>query len=316
LKTFETGADVDYFTPVETGRRKSLNFAGRLDQYSNRDGINKDGGEYLLLADHCGNNDATLRECTRSMIFRIFLRAAFLVLIAIASMESLSVSAFAGNRHLGRPEVGRMNPDPNKKTLHRREIVVIGASYAKGWPLSGIGDIKFLNRGVSGEQTSEMLSRFNRDVVSRKPDMVIIWGFINDIFRSAREDIEPKLMETRKNIETMIRTAEENGIRPILATEVTIRGKDEYRESVAAWIGKLIGKQSYQDYVNRNVIETNRWIREMAGQRNLPLLDLQPLLSDSDGVRKKEYATPDGSHISSLGYDVLTRYAEKVLAGL
>jgi len=244
---------------------------------------------------------------------RIFLGAAFLMMIATASLEVLSVEAVAGNRQLARPEGGRLNTGPDQNPSHGREIVIIGASYAKGWSMSGIKDIRFLNRGVNGEQTSEMLSRFDRDVVSRKPEMVIIWGFINDIFRSSREEIEPKRMQIRKNIESMVQIAQGHGIRPILATEVTILGKDELRESVAGWIGGLLGKKSYQDYVNRNVIETNRWIRETAAHRNLILLDFQPLLSDSNYLRKKEYATPDGSHISPLGYDILTRYTEEVL---
>ena len=42
-----------------------------------------------------------------------------------------------------------------------------------------------INRGVNGEQSFEMLKRFDSDVVATKPRAVILWGFINDVFRVA-----------------------------------------------------------------------------------------------------------------------------------
>jgi len=74
-----------------------------------------------------------------------------------------------------------------------------------------------------------------------------------------------------------------------------------------------MGKKSYQDYINQHVLDVNQWIRDYAKQNGLLLLDLQPVISDDKGWRKKEYATKDGSHISEKGYEKLTEYATRVL---
>jgi hypothetical protein len=111
----------------------------------------------------------------------------------------------------------------------------------------------------------------------------------------------------------MIERGRANGIEPILATEVTVRGRLELREDAMALVGRLLGKQSYQMYVNRHVLDTNVWLREVARQQSLLLLDLQPQIAGPDGTRRREYSRPDGSHISSAGYETLTRYALPIL---
>jgi lysophospholipase L1-like esterase len=192
-------------------------------------------------------------------------------------------------------------------------IVLIGASYAKGWSLDEIDDMRFINKGISGEQSFEMLSRFDEDVILVKPKKVIIWGFINDIFRSDRQNIDASLERVKTSFEKMVKLSKDNEIIPILATEVTIRPKDSWKESLAGWIGGLLGKQSYQDYVNQHVMDVNQWIRDYAEQNDLLLLDLQAVISDENGRREKEYAVKDGSHISQKGYEKLTEYAQGVL---
>ncbi len=199
--------------------------------------------------------------------------------------------------------------------LANNHIVLIGASYAKGWSLDEIAGMTVINKGISGEQSFEMLSRFQKDVLPLKPTAVIIWGFINDIHRSKREDIDAAIARAKKSFEEMVTLSKENGIIPILATEVTIRHKDSWSETLARWIGQLLMKKSYQDYVNQHVLDTNRWLKDFANQQNLLLLDLQPIISDSRNVRKKEYATEDGTHISSKGYEKLTLYARNQLLG-
>jgi lysophospholipase L1-like esterase len=111
----------------------------------------------------------------------------------------------------------------------------------------------------------------------------------------------------------MVESSRKAGITPILATEVTIRGKAGWSEPFEVMIGKLLGKSSYQDYVNGHVIETNRWIRDLATREGLLLLDLETVLGDPHGIRQKEFAKPDGSHISPQGYEAVMRYSEEKL---
>lgn len=207
--------------------------------------------------------------------------------------------------------------ETDKMEAGMRTIVVIGASYAGGWkPGRAIAGSRIVNKGVEGQQSFEMLARFETDVLALKADGVIIWGFINDVFRSDRAKIDQTLKRTRESILTMVGLARKTGIVPILATEVTIRGKDGWSEAVQSMIGKMIGKQSYQDYINMHVVETNQWIRETATREGLLLLDMEAVLADPHHVRRKEFAQSDGSHISNQGYEALSKYAEDRLRTL
>jgi lysophospholipase L1-like esterase len=192
-------------------------------------------------------------------------------------------------------------------------LVILGASYVRAWPVQELGGMKAINKGVNGEQSFEMLQRFGNDVIALKPRAVIIWGFINDIHRTGRENIDAAMAGAKESIAEMVRLARVNGIDPILATEVTIRGKDDLRSMVAGWLGAILKKKSYQSYVNGHVLDTNRWIRKYADENGIPLLDFQPLIADEKGFRKKEFATEDGTHISEAAYKRLSEHAEKVL---
>lgn len=193
-------------------------------------------------------------------------------------------------------------------------IVVIGASYAGGWnpgrPLAGY---TIIAKGVSGQESSDILARFEADAISPKPDAVIIWGFINDIFRTDRANLADRLERTRQDLWAMVESARRAGIVPIVASEVTIRGENRWTEVAAGVIGRIMGKEGYQDFINRHVRETNAWLRATAQREGILLLDFETVLADSDGQRRKEYAAPDGSHISPQGYEALTRYADERL---
>lgn len=207
--------------------------------------------------------------------------------------------------------------ETDKKEAGMKTIVVIGASYAGGWkPDRAIAGSRIVNKGVDGQQSFEMLARFEGDVLALKPHAVIIWGFINDVFRSDRGQIDQTLKRTRESILAMVASARKSGIVPILATEVTIRGKDGWSEALQFMIGKVLGKSSYQDYINMQVVETNRWIRDTATREGILLLDLEAVLADQHHVRRKEFARPDGSHISNQGYEALTQYTEDRLRTL
>lgn len=202
-------------------------------------------------------------------------------------------------------------PENRKMESASKTMVLIGASYAGGWdPGRSIAGYRLVNKGANGEQSFEMLARFETDVIKQRPDVVIIWGFINDVFRSDRAQIDQTLKRTRESITAMVALARKAGVKPVLATEVTIRNKHGLRESVEAMAGKLLGKSSYQDYINGHVVETNRYISDLAVREGIMLLDLEAVLSDPQHERRKEYSQPDGSHISALGYEALTQYAE------
>ena len=114
---------------------------------------------------------------------------------------------------------------PSEPRTGEAMIVILGASYAKGWQPREIPGVQFVNRGVGGQQSFEVLDRFHEDVVLLNPRAVILWGYINDLFRSRPDQRAAAKARARESFLEMIRLARENGIEPIAATEVTIRAK-------------------------------------------------------------------------------------------
>lgn len=192
-------------------------------------------------------------------------------------------------------------------------VVLLGASYAAGWKAPRLGGKPIVNRGVAGQQSFELLARFDADVLPAKPRAVIIWGFINDVFRSSRDKVGDALARSRRSTEEMVQRARAHGVEPILATEVTVRQKNTVSDNVMTFIGGVLGRESYPGYVNGQVLENNKWLRTYAAREGLLLLDLQPVVSDASGYRRRDLAVDDGSHISEAGYGALTAYADPLL---
>ena len=204
---------------------------------------------------------------------------------------------------------------PDRAPSSTGPLVILGASYAKDWPIDAIGHIPVINRGVAGQQSFELLERFERDVAAASPRAVLIWGFINDIFRAPQGRMDATIERIRTSYTEMIGLARARGITPMLATEVTARPQAGAMNMVAGWIGALRGKQAYQDLINRDVMAVNAWLKELAAKEGLLLLDFQSVLAEPGGRRRAVYAQPDGSHITAAGYDTLTAYVRPILEG-
>ena len=192
-----------------------------------------------------------------------------------------------------------------------RPVVLLGASYAEGLKLAQLAGRVLINKGVGGEESGDMLKRFQTDVVAVNPEMVILWGFINDIFRSERAKMADTITKIKENYVAMVERARESGIVPVLATEITMSRRPGVKERVMGWVGRVMGKTSYQDFINSHVIEVNLWMKNYAVQNDLKLLDFQALLADGGVMRVMAYAQEDGSHVSERGYALIAEYLEE-----
>ena len=232
---------------------------------------------------------------------------------------TISVIALTGSAFIARSEGGDSQNDAviGRIEAEAKIIVVVGASYVESWNVTRpIAGYRLITKGVHGQQTFEMLERFQDDVIALKPEAVIVWGFNNDVYRSERALIDQTLKRTKTSLLSMAQLAKQAGITPILATDIFIRGQDEWLEVFKAWIGTILAKDSYQDYANRHVAEVNCWIRDTATREGIMLLDLEAVFADQQGLRRKDTAAPDGRHISQGGYDALTQYIEDRLSRL
>lgn len=193
-----------------------------------------------------------------------------------------------------------------------RSLVILGASYAKGWGTPVLpGYQRVINRGIGGEETGGMLRRFQADVVGAKADAVLIWGHVNNISRAAPDRIEAAKAAARSDFDAMVKLAQSANIEVILATEIPWTEASGILETVYGWIARLRGKTSYATRVSAHVEEVNEYLRTLAQREGLRLLDFGRAFANEDGTRKSEYAAEDGSHISRAGYHALSAYASK-----
>lgn len=213
-------------------------------------------------------------------------------------------------------ESGNVSPEttalPTRVSNPAGPIAILGASYAAGWNLGPLSGAPVVNLGVTGQQSFELLERFERDVVPLRPRAVILWGYINDVFRATPGD-EVAMARVRDSYRRMAALARHHGIAPVVATEVTVRSPSGWRSTMMSWIAPLLRRESYQHRVNRDIINLNRWLVELAREEGLLLLDLQSTLAATGGVRRPEYTLDDGSHITPAGYAALTTYARPIL---
>jgi lysophospholipase L1-like esterase len=192
-------------------------------------------------------------------------------------------------------------------------LTIIGASYAAGWEAPALPGYTVTNKGVGGEDSSQVRARFARDVVASKPDAVLIWGHINDIHRASADQVEEVKQRACENYRAMHAEASAAGIKVLLATEVTFSVGDGFLDGIMDGIARLRGRQNYKVMVNNHVKDVNAWLRTYAREQNLTLIDLERAVDSGNGSRRQEYDQEDGSHINAAGYSVLTRYASEQL---
>ncbi len=210
------------------------------------------------------------------------------------------------------PPPALSNDVPDSSTSCR--LVILGASYAKDWPIQQLDSFEIVNRGIGGNQSFEMANRFESDVIALDPDGVIIWGFINDIFRADPSQMNAVKASIVASYKQMLAVAHENDISVILATEVSIREPAGITNWLARIAGKLMGKTSYQTVINGHVSDVNRMLLSLARSEDVDIFDFHTVLSGQDGHRLEAYAVDDGSHLSMAAYDALKRYSQDNLA--
>jgi len=198
------------------------------------------------------------------------------------------------------------------------KLVILGASYAKSWGTPALPGVSVVNRGVGGEQTGGMRARFARDVVALRPDVVLIWGHVNNITQSNIAGATPDKAEAvkqaaREDYLAMLQQARAAGIDVILATEIPLAEPTGLVNEARAFVGRLLGKQSYAERVNAHVRELNAFVRQLAAREKLRVLDFEKVFAPDGGARKPAFATEDRSHVSPAGYQALTDYVIREL---
>ena len=198
--------------------------------------------------------------------------------------------------------------------MNAKHLIIIGASYAAEWGNPKLPGYTVTNKGIGGQESSDLRARFERDVIALQPDVVMIWGHYNDVVRASADKMAAARQKAQDNYRWMTEQARAAGIEVILITEITIPIPDTFKENTLAWLAGLLGKQDYRSQKNQQIKALNVWLRDYARSQNIKLIDLETALDSGNGTRKVEYTRADNSHVSPAGYQAITQYVVAQLA--
>ena len=152
----------------------------------------------------------------------------------------------------------------------------------------------YLDRGISGQTTGQMLVRFREDVINLKPSVVVILAGINDI---AENNGPSKLEDVLGNIVSMTELAKANHIKVVLSS-VLPAFAFPWRPAI--------------DPVPK-VKALNEMIRDYADKNNIVYLDYFTAMADSRSGLPANLSK-DGVHPTPEGYKLMEPLAEKAIA--
>lgn len=182
-------------------------------------------------------------------------------------------------------------------------VVFMGDSITDSWKLNEYFPGKpYVNRGISGQTTPQMLVRFRPDVIALKPKVVVILAGTNDLAGNtgpmSLEDIEGNLV-------SMAELARANGIRVVIASVLPINDYAKNKE------GAPVVRSTARP--PEKILALNKWIREYAAANNLIYLDYFSATVDEKGFLKAGLAG-DGLHPNAEGYKIMRSLAESAIA--
>jgi lysophospholipase L1-like esterase len=176
-------------------------------------------------------------------------------------------------------------------------VVFLGDEITENW---GRGSTQFfpgksyLNRGIKGQTTPQMLVRFRQDVIALKPKAVVIHAGMNDIASLTGPITQGMFAE---NIMSIVELAKANNIRVVLASLTPIC--DCYtKQSTLRPQGKIIGM--------------NGWLKEYAARSGSVYLNYYSAMAEGRNLKKE--LTGDGLLPNEAGYAVMAPLAEAAVA--
>ncbi len=175
-------------------------------------------------------------------------------------------------------------------------IVFMGNSITEGWgqicPNFFSGKL-YINRGISGQTTPQMLVRFRADVINLKPAVVVILAGTNDIAGNTGPSTI-KMIED--NIISMAELAKANGIKVVLSSVLPVF---DY-----PWKPGLNPAEK--------IATLNKFMKNYADKNEVVYLDYYSSMVDERKGLKDEY-TSDGVHPNEAGYKVMAPLAEEAI---
>ena len=197
------------------------------------------------------------------------------------------------------PNFGRYreaNEKLGQPSANEKRVVFMGNSITDGWIRSSpefFAGKPYVDRGISGQTTPQMLCRFRADVINLKPKVVLILGGTNDIAGNTG----PSTLEMiEDNLASMAELAKANKIRVILCSILPVY---DY-----PWKPGLQPAEK--------IVTVNKWIKEYAAKNGCDYLDYFSSVVDDRKGMKAAYSE-DGVHPNKAGYKVMEVLAEEAI---
>ena len=179
-----------------------------------------------------------------------------------------------------------------------RRVVFFGDSITEAWPLERDFPGKpYVNRGISGQTTSQMLLRFREDVVELGPRAAVILAGTNDI---AGNTGPISVEEIGENFAAMADIARAHGVRVVFSSVLPIHN---YTPGSA---------DNFDVRSPEEIVALNRWLEQYSRANGLVYLDYFSAMVDEHGKMRKELADK-GLHPNAAGYAVMVPLAAKAI---
>ena len=176
----------------------------------------------------------------------------------------------------------------------RPRVVFLGDSITDGWRLNEyFGDRDFVNRGISGQITGEMLGRMKADVIDLKPEAMIVLAGTNDIARGV------PVAAIQNNLTMIADLAEFHKIKPLFASVLPV---SDYHKGVNP------ANERTKQRPPATILELNAWLKSFCARRNFAYVDYFPALADQAGMLVADLAE-DGLHPNAKGYRLMAPIA-------
>jgi lysophospholipase L1-like esterase len=176
-----------------------------------------------------------------------------------------------------------------------KRVIFFGDSITDGWHLDASFPGKnYVNRGISGQTTAQMLLRFREDVIRLHPAVVLILAGTNDI---AQNQGPIPMQSTEDNLQSMAELCRANGAQPVLCSVLPAFD--------FGWHPGL--------HPAEKIPVLNKWIEAMCAKKHFVFLDYYPALVAPNGGMKPELSG-DGVHPNPAGYALMSPLASAAIA--
>jgi len=176
-------------------------------------------------------------------------------------------------------------------------VVFMGDSITDGWKLSEQFPGKpYVNRGISGQTTPQMLARMFQDVINLKPAAMIVLAGTNDIARNTG----PSTLEMiEENFQAITELAKLHGIKVILCSVTPI---SDY----------VPNRPQSRSRPPADILKLNAWIKDYAAKSGAFFADYYSATVDDKGMFKEGFSI-DGLHPNEKGYALMVPVANAAI---